>query len=805
METTKETERSEKDEKLTFTITGMTCATCARTVEKAVSKIAGVKFVAVNLATSTGFVVAERPVTMDEIKAAVKSVGYGISTETLEEIETKRYLQSKRDLMAAWIITVPLAVLMIYHMFISKIPSFEILELFAGAFVIFFAGRRTITGAWIALTHRHTNMDTLIFFGASASWITTLLSILGVPVASFSTIGVMIVAFHLTGRFIESRLRDRAAKEIKALLKLQSKEARVITEKGEVMIPIEAVKEGFFVAVKPGERVPVDGEIAEGTSSVDESMITGESIPVRKTIGDEVVEGSLNLTGFLKVQVARVGEDTFLSQMIKLIQEAQGAKVPIQALADRITNWFVPTIILLATAGAILWYFQFENLQPFLDKAREFLPWVVSTVDPLSVAVFVFVATIVIACPCALGLATPMALVTGTGLAAKKGLIIRNAEVIQTSKDVKVVLMDKTGTITEGQPKVVNHSLSSEEHLIVAAIETRSNHPLAKAIVGSVDTGSPDFLNVEVENVEERVGEGVKATIKSHTYFIGKPENPEVYRDSLMEGKTVVEVRKDDKRIGHLVIEDPIREDSKEAVEHLKVMGIRPVMVTGDNEKTARAVALQVGIEEVHAGVKPSEKLDIVRRYQSEGAKVVMVGDGMNDAAALKGADVGIAMGSGTDLAIDSADIVITKGGVSKIVDAVEISRLTFKVIKQNLFWAFFYNVVAIPTAMMGLLHPVIAEVAMALSSITVVLNSSKISREIRRGGVEMKEYVLSVPDMSCGHCKMKISSALEELGAKEFSVDLDSKTVRVKTEDLEKIKTKLAKIEYPVVEAKEV
>lgn len=736
METIKEGERSEKDEKLTFTVTGMTCATCARTVEKAVSKIAGVKFAAVNLATSTGFVVAERPVSMDEIKEAVESVGYGVSTETPEELETKRYKESKRDLIAAWVVTAPLAFAMIYHMFLSRIPGFEFFELFASGFVIFFAGRRTIRGAWIALTHKHTNMDTLIFFGSVASWFTTLLLLVGLPVASFGAIGAMIVAFHLTGRFIESRLRDRASKEIRALLKIQSKEARIITEEGEVLVPIEAVKEGFLVVVKPGERVPVDGEIVEGTSSVDESMITGESIPVRKTSGDEVVGGSLNLTGFLKVQVTRVGEDTFLSQMIKLIQEAQGAKVPIQALADRITNWFVPAIILLATVSAILWYFQFENFQPFLDGAREFLPWVVNTTDPLSAAVFVFVATVVIACPCALGLATPMALVTGTGLAARKGLIIRNAEAIQTSKDVKVVLMDKTGTITEGQPKVVSHNLSRDEYVIVAAIEARSNHPLAKAIAGSVDTGSPDFSDLDVEEVEELAGEGVKATVKGHVYFIGRPENPDVYRDSLMEGKTVVEVRKDGEKIGHIVIEDPIREDSKEAVEHLKAMGIKPVMVTGDNEKTARAVASQVGIEEVYADVKPSEKLDIVRRYQSEGVKVVMVGDGMNDAAALKGADVGIAIGSGTDLAIDSADIVITKGGVSKIVDAMKISRLTFKVIKQNLFWAFFYNVVAIPSAMMGLLHPVIAEAAMAFSSITVVLNSSKISR--KKGGGEI-------------------------------------------------------------------
>ena len=721
-------EREKPESKIAFTVTGMTCATCARTVEKAVSKIDGVKFAAVNLATSTGFVVAERPVSLDEIKKAMESVGYGVSTETPEEVEARRYIQSKRDLTMAWMVTAPLTVLMLYHMFFDKIPGFEMMELIAGGFTIFYAGRRTIKGAWIALTHKHTNMDTLIFFGALASWFTTVLSLLGLPIASFGAIGAMIVAFHLTGRFIESHLRDRAAKEIKALLKLQAKEARVIVDGEEVLMPIEAVKEGFVVAVKPGEWIPVDGEIIEGTSSIDESMITGEPIPVRKTEGDEVVGGSMNLNAFLKIRVTRVGENTFLSQMIKLIQEAQGAKVPIQALADRITTWFVPTIILLASISAFIWYFNFERFQPFLERIQHIIPWVMSGGDPLSMAVFVFVATIVIACPCALGLATPMALVTGTGLAARKGLIIRNAEAIQTSREVRVVLMDKTRTITEGQPRVVFHNLNENEHHVVASIEAHSNHPLAKAIAKSVDD-PVEFSNLQVEEI---AGEGVKASVDGDAYFIGKPENPELYKEILEEGKTVVEVRKNGGKIGYMVIEDPIREDSKEAVERLKRLGIQPVMVTGDNEKTARAVGTRVGIKEIFAGVKPSEKLDIVRRYQAEGVKVVMVGDGMNDAAALKGADVGIAIGSGTDLAIDSADIVITKGGISRIVDAVEISKLIFKVIKQNLFWAFFYNTVAIPAAMMGLLHPVIAEIAMAFSSITVVLNSSKISRKER-------------------------------------------------------------------------
>jgi len=722
-------EQKVKEEKMSFSVTGMTCATCAKTVEKALSKIEGVKFAAVNLATSTGFIVAEKKIPLEVVQKTVEEVGYGISIESPQTLEEMRYKEAKKNLLLSWIGTIPLAIFMLINMLAFKIPGFEFLELFVGGFVIFYAGKSTIKGAWIALTHKHTNMDTLIFFGAVASWTTTLLSLLGFPIASFGAIGAMIVAFHITGRFIESHLRDKAAKEIKTLLKLQAKEARVLTDKGELTMPIEAIKKGFIVLVKPGERIPVDGEIIEGVSGIDESMITGESIPVQKTIDDEVTGGSLNLTSPLKIKVTKVGEDSFLSQMIKLIQQAQGTKVPIQALADRITMWFVPTIITLAFLSSVVWYLNFERLSPFIESASKIFPWIMTGNDPLSFAVFVFVATIVIACPCALGLATPMALVTGTGLAAKRGLIIRNAEAIQTSKEVKFVLTDKTGTITKGNPRVVEHNLSNEEYGIISGIEKNSDHPLAKAIYSLMES------ETKPNHVEEIPGQGIKASVGDDEYFIGKPENPELYAKHFELGRTVVEVKKNQTPLGYIVIEDPIRMDSKGAIKELKNMKITPVMITGDNEKTAWAVAKTVGIEEVYSQVKPSDKLDIVRKYQSKGSKVVMVGDGMNDAAALKGADVGIAIGSGTDLAIDSADIIITKGGIYKIVDVISISKLTFKVIKQNLFWAFFYNTVAIPMAMAGLLHPVIAEIAMAVSSITVVLNSLRIGKiKFRRG-----------------------------------------------------------------------
>lgn len=709
--------------KKTFTVTGMTCATCAKTVEKALRKIDSVKFAAVNLATSTGFIVAEKDVSLEELKKVVEEVGYGVTTESPEDVDRKRYKESKRKFILAWLATAPLALLMIYHMFVSEIPYFTWIEVFVGAFVTFYVGKSTIKGAWIALTHKHVNMDTLIFFGAGTSWVTAVLESIGLPIMSFGAIGAMIVAFHITGRFIESRLRDKANKEIKALLKLQAKEARVITNEGEILTPIEAVKEGFIVLVKPGERIPTDGKIVEGSSSIDESMITGESMPVLKKKGDEVIGGSLNLSSPLKIKVTKIGKDTFLSQMVKLVQEAQGSKVPIQALADRVTTWFIPVIIVLAVTSSLVWYFNYDRFLPFVEKTRQILPWIVETSDPLTFAIFVFVATIVIACPCALGLATPMALVTGTGLAAKKGLLIRNAEAIQTSKDIKIVLSDKTGTLTEGKPKVVNHNLNDEVLKIVASMERNSNHPLAKAIASLSDE------TLDLENVAEIHGEGIKAIYGGKEYFVGKPIDYARYNIFLNEGKTIVEVRRNGEIIGFIAIEDPIREDTFEAIKKFRELGITLVMVTGDNIKTAKVVARRLGIDIVHAGVKPSEKLDLVRNYQTKGVKVAMVGDGMNDAAALKGADVGIAIGSGTDLAIDSADIIITKKGISRVVEVIEISRKTFNIIKQNLFWAFFYNVVAIPMAMMGLLHPVVAEIAMAFSSITVTLNSMRINR----------------------------------------------------------------------------
>ncbi|KUK02135.1 MAG: Heavy metal translocating P-type ATPase [Thermotoga sp. 50_1627] len=695
----------------------MTCATCAKIVEQALKKIDGVKFASVNLATSTGFILAEREIDFETIKKTVEAVGYGVETELGEDVESRRYAQAKKNLILVWLFTGPLMLFMLLHMFFH-IPWLGWLEFVLLSFVIFFVGRKIMKGAWIAITHKHANMDVLTFLGALSAWMTGLLSMLHLPVASFAAVGAMIVAFNITGRFIESRLRDKASKQLKSLMQLQARQARVLFDSGEILLPIEAVKEGFVVIVNPSERVPVDGTIVEGSGLIDESMITGESVPVLKKAGDSVTAGSLNLTSSIKVQVTKVGEDTFLSQMIKLVQEAQGFKVPIQALADRITNFFVPLVFALAVFSAAFWYFNYERFSTFLEKMSRIAFWIVHTDEPLSFSIFVFVSTLVIACPCALGLATPMALLVGTTQAMKKGLLIRNAEAIQTAKDVRFVLTDKTGTLTLGEPIVVEHDLDEELLKIVASIEKKSNHPFAKAIA------KLNEAQVEVQGFEEIVGEGVKAIVRGKEYFIGRPSDYSHYEEQLEQGRTIVEVRLDGEICGFLALEDKLREDAKEAVEKLKKMSIETIILTGDNERVARAVARKLGIDKLHAQLKPQEKLELVRRYQSFGKKVMMVGDGMNDAAALKAADIGVAMGSGTDIAMESADIVVVKGGIFKVVEAIEISKRTLKKIKQNLFWAFFYNVVAIPLAMAGLVHPLVAELAMLMSSISVVLNS---------------------------------------------------------------------------------
>ena len=734
----------------------MTCASCVRLVERSLSKVEGIDYVSVNLATEKAYVLAQEDLPEKRIEEAVRKAGYGFTREKPGEDPLKKKFRTARiNMILSLAVTVPLMVLMIVHMTGLHIPYFVWAELFLAAFVFVYPGRGIFKSAWIAGIHLHTNMDTLVSLGAVSAWTTALLAILGVDISSFGSIAAMIVAFHLTGRYIEARLKRKASVEIRELMELQARSARVVGENGEAReVPIESVKEGSVILVRTGERVPLDGVIREGDGRLDESMVTGESAPVKKGKDDEVIGGSLLNSGFLRIEITKTGDDTFLAQMIKLVEEAQSARVPIQATADRITKIFVPVVFSLAAAAGLFWGLAFENMQGVLQILAGVFPWVNPEAGAASTGVFAFVATLVIACPCALGLATPMALVAGSGAAARRGLIIRSGDAIQTAKDLEIIILDKTGTLTYGEPKVVETDLGDELIAAAAAIEANSNHPLARAVVdcaekrGLLSSGSGAARHAAVTSVEETAGRGIEAEYGGSRFFVGRPEDPERYRKQMEKGYTVIELAKETeggaegpagayRPAGFFAIADRLKETSAEAVENLKKAGYTPVMITGDHEKTAAVVAEQAGVEIWAAGVRPEEKVGWIRKYQKQGKVVAMIGDGINDAAALKSADLGIAIGTGTDLAIENADMVIVQGDLRKVLDAILISRATFKKIRQNLFWAFFYNVVAIPLAMSGVLYPAIAEGAMMFSSINVILNSLGIKKRIKKVEVE--------------------------------------------------------------------
>jgi len=717
------------EKKFSFSVQGMVCAMCVKNVENAIKKLNGVKYVSVNLATQRAFVIANDNISFEDIKKAIEKAGYKATMDApTEDLIEKQFQEAKRNMNLSLYVTIPLMLLMIMHMSGIHIPYFTVIELIASTIVIFVTGRKMLINAWVALIHSHTNMDTLLSIGAISAWITNILAIAGLDVLSFGTVAAMIITLNLIGRYIESRMKSNAAKEIRLLISLKATTANVLTNEAIVETPIDAVKLGEIIIIRQGEKIPLDGKIIEGKASINESMVTGEPLPVYKTVNDNVISGTIVENGIINVKVEKVGEETFINQMIKLVEEAQSSKVPIQALADKITRYFVPIVLILAILSFVFWFFNYELYLPFLHKAANIFPWIITDAGALSTAIFSFVATLVIACPCALGLATPMALVTSSGVAAKKGLIIKNGEAIQMAKDINVILFDKTGTITTGQLTVVDHNLDDEVLNIIANIEENSIHPLAKAIVNYV-IDKAKFKKITITDIEEISGQGIKGKFNNDIFKIGKPIYTENYLNFLENGETVLEVTRNDEIIGYIRISDVLKEDAANTMTKIKELGLITAMVTGDNEITARAIANKISIDEVWAGVSPEKKVDIIRKYQIEGKKVMMVGDGINDAAALKASEIGVAIGTGSDLTIESADIIISKGDISKILDTINLSKLTFKKIKQNLFWAFIYNIIAIPMAMMSLLHPVIAEAAMLLSSINVIYNSGRIKK----------------------------------------------------------------------------
>ncbi|MCF7890666.1 heavy metal translocating P-type ATPase [Candidatus Bipolaricaulota bacterium] len=750
----------EEEGKAELDVEGMTCASCSQAVEGALADLEGVDEANVNLTTEKATLSFNpNEVSYDEFKQAVENAGYGIKEGSASggaEKERSRLEESQRKVEKAkskmwwtWAFVAPIIAWMVPEMITGvKWPSplvYDAGMILLATPALLWMGRETLRSGFKSARHLSPNMDTLIMMGSATAYFTGYVTVLSqfdlAPhLLNYSGVGAMIIGFHLTGRYIETKAKGRASEAIQKLMTLEAKTARVQRGGEEIEVPVDEVEVGDLMIVRPGEKIPTDGVVKDGKSSVDESIATGESMPVEKKEGDEVIGATVNKQGVLKVEATGVGEDTFLSQVVKLVEEAQGTKVPIQNFADRVTTFFVPTVISIALITIALWLGFSGTFQGVAVWASSFIPWVDPTLGIISLSLFAGISVLVIACPCALGLATPTALMVGSGKGAENGVLIRKGEAIQTMKDIDTIVLDKTGTITEGKPGVTDliSTNGSEDELLglAASAEKGSEHPLGEAIVEAAEEKELELE--EVSDFSALVGQGIEAKLNGNRLLVGNRDLmesndvdygsvKEKVKELEKEAKTAMLVAKDREILGVIGVADQIKEDSADAIAELKEFGLEPVMITGDNERTARAIASEVGIDRVIAEVMPDQKRDEVMKLQDNGENVAMVGDGINDAPALKQANVGIAIGSGTDIAIEAADITLVKGDLSAVVKAVKLSEATFAKIKQNLFWAFFYNTVAIPIAVMGLLHPAIAEMAMAFSSVNVVTNSNRL------------------------------------------------------------------------------
>jgi P-type Cu+ transporter len=739
-----------------LTVPGMGSDHCAGLVSTSVRRLPGIRDLKTDISTNWLTVELEpgAAVTDQAIKQAVENAGYEVTlVEDLtvraeagepEAIEDAYLHQAWRRVWIAAIPTTLIMLLMVVHMFWRPIPGYLAIVVALAFPVVFLAGgRATHRSAYRSLINRTANMDVLISMGSLPPYFIGLVGFV-YPMTSFVEMAATIMTFHQLGRYLETRARGRASQAIRKLVTLGAKTATILRASQEVEIPVRDLQTGDIMVVRPGAKIPTDGEIVEGFSHIDEAIATGESVPVEKGPGDQVLGATINKEGLLQVRATRVGKDTFLAQVIRLVQEAQGSKVPIQEFADRVTSYFVPVIIVIALASFTVWLLFAESLRPVLFWGASFLPWVNPELSPLLIAILASIAVLVIACPCALGLATPTAIMVGSGMGADRGVLIRSGEAIQTLKDIKIIVLDKTGTITRGEPALADvlPVADFDEATVLkaaAGVEAGSEHPLGQAIVkGARDRGIDvprvgEFKAITAAGVQGRI-EGSLVRVGSRRLLSEASIDPTVLEESLTrlesEGKTAMLVAIEGRAAGVIAVSDTLKEDSKAAIAALKAMGIRPVMITGDNERTARSVASQVGIDEVLAGVLPEGKVDAVRQLQQKhGPTVAMVGDGINDAPALKQANVGIAIGAGADVAIEAADVTLVRGELSKVVEAVNLSRATFRKILQNLFWAWFYNLAAVPIAAMGLLHPMIGVIAMTTSSLSVIGNSLLLKR----------------------------------------------------------------------------
>ncbi len=745
-----ETDAPEGVDSIVLSIQGMSCTACAQTITRVLKARAGVLDADVSFAAGRATVRCDPGVVSPEqLVQAVADAGYAAVVGEAERDESVEQMRrARRRMVLVWALTGPIVVLMIPFMLgldavAPYMALYEWAVLLLAVPALFVAGFTTYRSAVSSLRHFTANMDVLIMLGSGAAFVTGPLSLAGLGIHNYAGVGAMIMAFHLTGRYVEARAKGRASQAIRKLLELGAKTAHVLRDGQEVEVRLEQVEVGDVMVVRPGQKIPTDGVVVEGRSSVDESMATGESVPVTRQAGDEVIGSTVNQEGLLKVEATRVGQETFIAQVIRMVQQAQGSRVPIQAFADRVTAYFVPAVMALSTLTFVAWLVFPGALGRLVGIASRVLPWVNPELSPVSLAVFAAVAVMVIACPCALGLATPTALMVGSGMGARNGILIRSGEAIQTMKDVRTIVFDKTGTVTTGRPEVTDVlplGGATEEDVLgwAASLESGSEHPLARAVLRRAEQAGLELSGPE--DFQAVIGKGVRGVVSGRRVLAGTAgfmEEEGIDQGGAEEARlrleqqarTTVLLAVDGELVGVIGIADAVKEDSADAIARLKEMGFEVAMITGDNERTARAVARQVGIDRVLAGVLPDRKAAEIERLQAEVGYVAMVGDGINDAPALAQADVGIALGTGTDIAIESSDITLVRGDLGAVVSAVKLSRATFRKIRQNLFWAFGYNIVAIPAAMLGLLHPAIAEVAMALSSISVVSNSTLLRR----------------------------------------------------------------------------
>src|SRR5215211_2348158 len=742
----------------TFGVTGMTCASCVGRVERALKKVPDVLEASVNLANERATVeYLAGEVEPRELEKAVEGAGYGVVREeesSAEDTHDREYRKLRADFLLAASLTalILLGSLPMMLGFELPIPMMWLnLTLLALATPVqFWAGWRFYRGAWSALKHGQANMNTLVVMGTSAAYLYSAVATLAPQLFAAGRADVyfdtsaLIITLILLGRLLEARAKGRTNEAIKRLAGLQAKTARVVRDGEEVDVPVEDVEVGDIVVVRPGEKIPVDGRVLSGESAVDESMITGEPIPVTKHEGDEVIGATINTSGSFRFEATKVGEETALYQIMRLVEEAQGSKAPIQRLADRISGVFVPAVFGVA--------------------AVTFVVWLLFGPEPaLTFALLNMVAVLIIACPCAMGLATPTSIMVGTGKGAESGILIKGGEALEGAHKLTTVVLDKTGTLTRGTPEltdvVVENGIREDELLrLVASAERGSEHPLGEAIV----RGAKDRALAEADAFETISGGGIRARVEGREVLVGSrrflselgvsadglfPKGEELAR----EGKTPVFVAVDGEPAGLVAVADVVREESREAIERLHSLGLEVAMLTGDNRRTAEAIARQLGVDRVVAEVRPEDKANEIRRLQAEGKKVGMVGDGINDAPALAQADVGIAIGTGTDVAMEAADLTLISGDVRGVARAIDLSKATVRNIKQNLFWAFAYNVALIPVAAgvlyplfaggrvpwvlspvlgeYGFLKPVLAAAAMALSSVTVLSNALRLRR----------------------------------------------------------------------------